>query len=222
VSAEIDLRFVEETMKKILTILAIATILTGCALAQKKEDGSAKAQDTTDWLNAPTPDGSPTLKQTSDWLARAFSDYGGGEMPSGTGSVEDIGIGNDCRFHYTIKFTAHNSDQMIVTDVSFPLGAVTSVEAGSALDGDHSNPSLNFATGSLALVEIAHRGQEEAHPAYRNFTGFPVMRKPEAKVGEEMPQNPEQILPRMVTALQHAVDLCKSAYKPPSQAKQAF
>jgi hypothetical protein len=58
------------TMKKSLTVLAIVILLALSAFAGKKKDS-------TDWLNAPTPDGSPTLKETSDWLAKTLQDYGG-------------------------------------------------------------------------------------------------------------------------------------------------
>lgn len=111
-------------MKKNILVLLAAILLPLSAFGAKKK----QPQDSTDWLNAPTPDGSPTLKETSDWLAKTLAGYGGDPRGTVYSVVQSVGIDNNCNFSYTESSRARdNKSYRETTEVSFPLGAVTDV-----------------------------------------------------------------------------------------------
>lgn len=204
----------EDTVKRILMVMTMATLLPMCAFAGKKKQ-QPQPQDGTDWLNAPPPDGSPTLKQTSDWLAKTLEGYGGGYANGITYSISGVRVDNDCSFHYTEKDTGdHYKD---IVDVSFPLGAVTSVS--SQLSQEDSVHNVTVKTGDVNLVKFSRPKDKDA---WREFAFVWVGRMPQEIAGGEARQAPEQMLPHIVSALQHAVDLCKSNYQPPAQSKEPF
>jgi hypothetical protein len=200
----------EKTMKRILITLAIAILLPVSAFSAKKKD-SSPPPDATDWLNAPTPDGSPTLKETSDWLAKTWEAYGG----DANTSYFAIHIDNDCSFHMSVAF--RNGKHMSTNDWSFPLGAVSSVDR----DPDHAQ-SVKIATGNLAAVQVVRHGGNNRGTNYYSYIWYEVLKYPAVKPGGEIPQPADQMLPHIVNAFQHAVNLCHSAYKAPTAAKDPF
>lgn len=206
-------------MKKILVVVTIAMLIPAAALAAKKKD---QPQNGTDWLNAPTPDGSPTLKQTSDWLAQTLSGYGGETDGSQTTVLFGVAISNDCRFHYTEKTTASdNKHWHSGAEVSFPLGAVTSVTADTDNETGRMT-GLNITTGTLELVQFNRQDWNDKSTRYATSAGLSIEHQPQPQPGQEAPQDPSKMVPRIVTALQHAVSLCQSAYKPAAETKQPF
>jgi hypothetical protein len=223
-------------MKKILIILTMAILLPAVAFAGQPQDSKQKPpQDTTDWLNAPTPDGSPTLKETSDWLAKTLEEYGGFDNVSGDGSlisktnIDGVRIDNDCSFHYTLKLWGYEissrKNRWTSTDVSLPLGAVSRVQTRGLYD-DSIAVSAHFAiditTGNLEVVQEADRGKKQAQITFGTKAAFEVLRTPNPTPGAAAPTPPDEMAPHIVNALSHATSLCRSAYKPPAEVKQPF
>lgn len=196
-------------MKKSLWFLMLTVSLSVSAFAGKK-----KEQNTTDWLNAPTPDGSPTLKETSDWLSQTMEAYGGNTRDPA--AVIGVRIDNSCNFYWTLRVTDRSWNKYLdITDYSLPLGAVTSVSA--------TQTGVRLETGQVTAIRLQGHGHyEHRTDTAADSAGFEVSRMPEPKAGGEAPQQPEQVIPRIVNALQHAVSLCQSTYKPPVQTKQPF
>ena len=197
-------------MKKLLWSLILTALLSAPAIAGKKKD-SPPPQDGTDWLNAPTPDGSPTLRATSDWLGKTLEAYGGDNNSSDV----SIHIDNDCSFH--VKFANKNGKHTFTNDLSFPLGAVTSVDR----DPDNAQ-NVKIATGNVAVMQMVRHGWNNYGTNYYTNVTFEVAKYPEVKPGGEIPQPVDQMLPRIVNAFQHAMSLCRSAYQAPSSNKEPF
>jgi hypothetical protein len=236
----------EKTMKKILTILTIAILLPASAFAGKKKDSqrnqdlqqsndpqqwqvpddTPQSPDGTDWLNAPTPDGSPTLKETSDWLAKVLDEYGGNESTERLfeSSIKRAKIDNSCNLSYLELGLGGGGT---ISKVSVPLGAITSIE----IRNNDAGPFVKWETGKLALARYVKlhfaSGNTLVEDEKYYYAGFFTMiaRRPppiSTAPGAEIPQSPEQMAPRIVKALQHAADLCKTTYKAPDQAKEPF
>jgi hypothetical protein len=199
-------------VKKSVIVLVVAILLPLSALSGKK-----KRQDSTDWLNAPTPDGSPTLKQTSDWLAKTLQDYGG--LPPNE-ELTGVRIDNDCTFNY-------DQDELISRQhlsFSIPLGAITNVEIGH-YDTSGGVPHVELQTGQVAdVVRRSSYQYNRKKPSEEavNEDSIELGKMPRRRPGGELPQTPEQIAPRVVSAFQHAVNLCQSGYKAPAQSKEPF
>lgn len=89
--------------------------------------------------------------------------------------------------------------------------------------GQLSGFSVKVETGNVAAV---HNVVRDAHGKWSQGSAssqsVDIEAHPEARAGAEVPQRTVQMLPRIVTALQHAVSLCQSAYTAPVQAKQPF
>jgi hypothetical protein len=204
----------EKMMKRILAILAIAILLPVAALAAKKKD---QAQTGTDWLNAPTPDGSPTLKETSDWLAKTMEAYGGDNSNQPV-TISGVRIDNSCNFYWTATVRDRSWNKYLnINDYSLALGAVTNVSAGD------DNSGILIQTGQVEAVRLDNHGHYEHRTQNASNSGyFSVSRMPEAQAGGAVPQNPQQMVGRIVSALQHAVNLCQSAYKAPAETKEPF
>jgi hypothetical protein len=190
------------TVRKWITaISAIAMFLPLLAMAGRRKD-------TIDRLNAPTSDGSPTLKQTGDWLAKTLADYGG-ENDSPTCG---LAIDNSCTLHWS-DGKGRGSESF-----SVPLGAVTSVEiVPQNWNGGDRWLDLTIRTGNVAAIRQDGTSFAEAQ------TWFVLGRRmPAAKPSESLPQVPDQMAPRIQTALQHAVSLCQNTYQSPSQPDNLF
>jgi hypothetical protein len=149
-------------VKKILTIFATAIVLIVSALGQTKQDSSAKPQDTTDWLNAPTPDGSPTLRETSDWLDKTFRLYGDSQIWGGGHMTESdrvlgVHIDNDCNLHLIIDFATQDFSKRSknprfvqeIDDFSIPLGA--DLNLYDQLNSDWHRIEIQSASGMQAI-----------------------------------------------------------------------
>jgi hypothetical protein len=214
-------------MKKLLTILTTAILLPASAFAGKKKDRAdnpaPQQTDGTDWLNAPTPDGSPTLKQTSDWLAMTFADYGSYSY-MGTWYVSGVSIDNSCNFHYTTTQTWGDDRKSVqILDHTVPLGAMTDIQPHS--DVNDRVIGIEYHTGNVPLIHFAShgRGDYKKPQEYVSYadTLVPFAGDPPIRPGIEVHSYIEMV-PRVISALQHAVSLCKSTYKPPVQKKQPF
>jgi hypothetical protein len=217
-------------MKKMGIILMVTVLLALSAFAGKKKPQDI--QDSTDWLNAPTPDGSPTLKETSDWLAKTLQDYGG-YFSDGDGAVrtiQEVRIDNNCMFSYTTVSSGDNGRHTETTSTSLPLGAVSEVIGGNS---GHPNPSywggedeygklLGFEIKTGQMDAVQNHGRRGSVSPVANEAAIDVSNMPKALLGHEDPQKPYQMIPRIVSALQHAVSLCQSAYKAPAQTKEPF
>ena len=207
-------------MKKTGMILALAILLPLSAFAGKKKQ---PPQPDTDWLNAPTPDGSPTLKETSDWLAKTLQDYGGYHPHCGSpgpclGSfpvLSDVGIDNTCTFRWTEET---NASRDAIYSYAVPLGAVTEITVAPTDDG--LAPNLTIKTGQVTAISAGER-VNKTHEALAS-AGFDLYGTPPPKLNAPAPESKERMAPRIQKALQHAVDLCRSTYQAPAQAKQLF
>lgn len=74
----------------------------------------------------------------------------------------------------------------------------------------------------LVIQRSSHGWHVEKGASYQNVQKFHVENTPAGIPGGEVPQSPEEMMPRIVSALQHAVSLCQSVYKTPVQAKEPF
>jgi hypothetical protein len=191
---------------------------------------AAYSQAGNDRLNAPTTDGSPTLKVTSDWLAQTLQAYGGGH---GDDVYSNIGIDNNCTFSFTDKYTYTDVPGEVgdyyFTTVSIRLGTVDKIIVNGG------TPGVYITTGQVAGVHIVISSPMKAN-GKRNPNNPPVgepesdtnsqlvvvMRTPPTVAGADLPQSPDQIIPRITSALQHAVALCAGSYTPPAQSNQPF
>jgi len=211
-------------MKKSVIVLVVAILLPLAAFADKKKQPPPGSTDITDWLNAPTPDGSPTLKQTSDWLAKTLQDYGGDWRHATV--VSEVRIDNNCVFSYsemTPKGPWENSGTAI--DISFPLGAITKVQPSDE-GADFGPHGIEFETGQVEAVRWLKHPQRGSSVEQRVLNQIDISlqwaRRPQVGLGSEVPQTRQQVIPRIVSAFQHAVSLCQSTYKAPAQSKEPF
>lgn len=209
-------------MRNILRNTAVAALLSGTLLFGQAQDSAtaqraSAAQQEVDWLDAPTPDGSPTLRETSDWLAKTLIAYGGDDPADGSHArIGTAHIDNDCSFHVHINVTSVD-DLSSALDVSLPLGAVVKVS-----DGVGEVPNVMISTGSVKAILLATHTETSTGSRRVQFVGLLLGSHPSADQEETAPQEPDQMLPRIIRALQHAVDLCRSSYQPPAQTKEPF
>lgn len=192
-------------MKKILITLMTAILLPAVAFGQQ-----TASQEQVNWLDAPTPDGSPTLRETSDYLAKTMQEYGGYSV---------FGIDNSCTLRWeepgyaSLKYTV-------------PMGAVQSIEATTSTS-DRTYPAIQLTTGNIAAIEQQqtilgkHHSKEQKVKAL-TMVFFTIDQQPIAHLGENTPMTGWDMNPHIISAMQHAVGLCKSAYKAPVQAKEPF
>jgi hypothetical protein len=247
-------------MKRGAMILLLAILLPPSAFAGSRKK-QAPQPDSTDWLNAPTPDGSPTLKETSDWLARTLADYGGDPRGNVYSFVQSVRIDNNCNFDFTeVSRARDNKSYHDATEVTIPLGAVTDVHI-EGVDGEglthlvedagyiaaHPNRlkandsgsyfrvddagilqelggfSVRLETGQVAAVhDVNYPTRGKSSDGSANSALIDVGAYPAARPGAELPQRPVQMLPRIVSAFQHAVSLCQSTYKAAAPVKEPF
>ena len=208
-------------MKKAIVVLIIAILLPLSAFAGRKKQApqpdSTQQQDGTDWLNAPTPDGSPTLKETRDWLKRVLEGYGGYDYNGASRPIEDVQIDGKCNFAYKERYI-YKLDKQNVIDLSvvLPLGAVTNVSIDQGYPGE---VVLRLSTGQASAI----RQTQERKDSYTNSVNIFLERVPEAQgQQDQVPQTPNQMAPRVIGALEHAAELCRSVYKVPTQPKEPF
>jgi hypothetical protein len=202
-------------MKKTLQILLVTILLPGAAFAGKKKD-----QNATNWLDAPTPDGSPTLRETSDWLAKTLKDYAGapeanGGMGYDSPAYDSVSINNQCELSYTMipQDQYRRRDWKHAWRITVPLGAVDAVNAGPYETPWRISWSVDLRTNPAAIQGGGNVRSEE------NIIFYSIEADPR---DASKSVRPEDIAPRVKTAMQHAVDLCKAAYKPPTQEKEPF
>jgi len=142
--------------------------------------------------------------------------------------ITNVAIDNMCTFSYTRTEREIASGYTFTDSYSLPLGAVTvlgaatdQVIAGSEKEG---NRGVNIVTGNVAAIQhIASKDMVAGSTTdYSNSTFFTVAITPAVTPGADLPQPPDQMLPRIITALQHAVALCAGSYRPPAQSSQPF
>ena len=248
----------EKSVKKTIAVLVVSILLPLSAFAARKKQAQ---QDSTDWLNAPTPDGSPTLKETSDWLARTLTDYGGDPRGAVYTVIQNVRIDNNCNFSFTVASRAQdNKSYHESTELTVPLGAVTDVHI-EGVDGDGlthlvedagyiaAHPtrlkpngsgsflrvddvgilqqlggfSVSLETGQVAAIHVAGRNSRgKSSEDSGNTISIDIGGYPATRPGAQVPQEHVQMLPRIVSAFQHAVSLCQSTYKTAAPAKEPF
>jgi hypothetical protein len=198
--------------KSIIAILLITIALPVAAFAGKKKE-QPKA-----------PDSGPTLKETSDWLAKTLTAYGGFVNGYVRWEYNNVVLDNDCKFSLILSITEPQDPSYFLTsEMSLPVGAVDRIEE---LPADSANDrTIMLHTGQLAVVHgLTHSsinpGKDNNDDG--NFLSLRIGIKPDIRANETMPLSPEEMVPHIVNALQHAANLCRSVYKPPTQEKQPF
>jgi hypothetical protein len=187
-----------------------------------------------DRLNAPTSDASPTLQATSDWLAKTVVVYGGGGHDSAyvPESYTYFSVDNSCTLSYVeaiadpprVQF-GHPYNYFMD---SVPLGAVTKIKASgttTTVNGIMVPSSISIETGNVAAVSFGNSNGAPATYGIRHYTNRATLwfgKIPPTVPGADIPASPEQMLPRIQKALQHAVDLCRGTYASAPQAKEPF
>lgn len=194
---------------KSLIVLTIALLLPLTAFASKKKQQTARDSTET----------SPTLQETSDWLAKTLEAYGGKDDERVSNVISNAHIDDHCNFSF--EQTNHSlraSGRTYIWQISLPLGAVTLVEP-EILRSSDAEVGVRIWTGDVNAV--VQTGQEGRHVG-ATFATIDVARSPQGDIGAQVPQNPDQMVPRIVNALQHAVSLCQGTYEPPAPAKEPF
>lgn len=199
----------EKMMKKILMTLMTLTISALLSLAASGQQTASQEQ--VNWLDAPTPDGSPTLRETSDYLAKTMQEYGG---------YSGFGIDNSC----TLRWEEPYGDTFLKYTV--PMGAVQFIAATTSTS-DRTYPAIQLTTGNIAAIEQLesllgkHHSKEHKVKAL-TMVFFTIDRQPIAHLGENTPMTGWEMNPHIISAMQHAIGLCQSAYKAPVKAKEPF
>jgi hypothetical protein len=213
-------------MKKTILVLTVAILLPLSAFAGKKKD-SSQPQDTTDWLNAPTPDGSPTLKETSDWLEKTLRTFAGAGTTRDGSPVywngysypvyEHAAIDNQCNFHIvTVALGDRGRREKKGTEILVPLGAVKSVETNSpSYDDTGERWETDVVVRTTAPVIRANGDRSEWSINFNK----PMPNPNDASAIEVFPKD---IAPRVKSALDHAAALCQGTFKAPAQSKDPF
>jgi hypothetical protein len=186
----------------------------------------------------------PTLKETNDWLAKTLKVYAsGGPSDYYSGYVfSNFEIDKNCNLSITENYNLDDPNERIAPKdtvhgtkvVTIPLGAITNVYRPPTqyLKGDDSyfkDKIIAIETGQIAAVHMVthyivppssnHVTTEDSNS---NKYYVYVAMYPKASPGGEIPQPPSQMVPRVVSALQHAVSLCQGTYAAPPQAKEPF
>ena len=198
----------------IILMLAILMPLTAFAGKKKQQDD----QDTTALLDAATPDGSPTLRQTRDWLKAALEGYGGYYNGGSARPIESVQIDGKCNFTYKERYIYKLDKQnVIVASYEMQVGAIKHV----SVEGDRGDDVvLRLSTGQASAIRVT---DEEGKATYTNLAEVFLGRVPEARSSQDqVPQTPAQMAPRVIKALVHAADLCRSTYHEPSQSEAPF
>jgi hypothetical protein len=202
-------------MKRILPILAIAMFLPVVAFAAKK-----KGQNSTDWLDAPTPDGSPTLRETSDWLAKTLKGYAGapednGSMGFDSPAYDSVSINNECELSYTMipQDQYRRRDWKHAWRIIVPLGAVDAVSAAPYDTPWRVSWYVELHTNAAAIQGGGSVRSEQT------IVFYDVMSDP-ADASKSV--RPENIAPRVKTAIEHAAALCQGTFQPPTKSKEPF
>jgi hypothetical protein len=193
---------------------------------------SVAAYAQTDRLNAPTTDGSPTLQVTSDWLAQTLQVYGGTAENTDNLKYSNIQIDNNCTFSLTQTYTDDSEGTYYVDQFAVPMGAITSV-----VDNAPGTTGVQIVTGQIAAVRdhgigaFVIPGKKPAPGAmlgppgpdtYKNSLFLEMLNMPAVTPGAQLPDQSTTMVPRVITALQHAVALCAGSYTPPTQSPQPF
>jgi hypothetical protein len=137
--------------------------------------------------------------------------------------VRDVRIDNNCMFSYTEVISSYYNERRQTQSriFSLPLGAVSEVIGGHyGIPSNHNEDMLlgvQIMTGKMAAVLT---NESSTYPTSR--ADIELARYPQALPGHEVPPEPAQMVPHIVSALQHAVSLCQSAYKAPAQTKELF
>jgi len=193
-------------MKKCVVLLRISLLFL-LAASLGRELGGAVVQKYPDRLN-------------SNWLSKVLQDYGGSQAgvdgEDSEMSISRVGIDNNCVFRYS-ETTFVSFGQYVREDISFPLGAVTEVYDGRAKFGTDAY-NVGVTTGQTAAVHVVgiwHGGDD-------NVWNISVHRRGVARQNSDVPQAPGQVIPRIVSALQHAVSLCQGTFQTHAPSKDPF
>jgi hypothetical protein len=186
----------------------------------------------------------PTLKETNDWLAKTLKIYAsGGPSAYYTAYVfSNFEIDNNCNLTIKETYNLDDPNERIALEdivhatkvVTIPLGAITNVyrppiQDPSGGDNYFKDKIIVIETGQIAAVHtVTHyivppssnhvTTEDRSSSKYNIYVASYSVATP----GAEMPQPPSQMVPRVVSALQHAVSLCQGTYAAPPQAKEPF
>jgi hypothetical protein len=165
----------------------------------------------------------PTLKETGEWLKTTLEQYGGFYSNGVNSFIDNVQLDAGCNLTYAERvFTNDHPKWVDRTFISIPLGAVVSAE--SDLTSISDAYAIVLKTGDIAAIQkvgIYHSSRlnnTQSNP----YVGITLGQRPTAVPGGLVPQSPEQIGPRVLSAIQHAVSLCRSSYAAPTRPKEPF
>jgi hypothetical protein len=170
-------------------------------------------------------DADPTLQETSDWLVRTLQSYGGGITPNSdwTGpqwiaTLSNVTLDTSCHLSYKHIIANAQGETTASYSADIALGAVTDVQASIG----NVDVWIYVTTGSVNGVVYDGNGTTPGNLKTDNHDQIEVHTTPSSQPGQPVPDSPEQMAPRIVSALNHAVDLCRETYKSPVQQKEPF
>ncbi|HVI07806.1 MAG TPA: hypothetical protein VND65_05880 [Candidatus Binatia bacterium] len=189
-------------MKIKLAILALFLTSVASAFAQNQNHG-------------------PSLRETADWISQTLQIYGGDSDTSDNSvylePLQNVQLDDACKFSYDSvrpnmdkKGRQHGSSNI---HVDLLLNEITDVNY--FMDGNGAVSGITLKAGRLAAVH------EDNKPS--NQLMINVETRPHGALADgTMPENPQSMVPRLVTAFQHAVSICKAAHPAAPVAQQPF
>lgn len=139
----------------------------------------------------------PSLRETGDWIAKTLEAYGGSEDDAITESIQNVHVGDDCKLTYD-SITPHKDKHYKqkgwdTTHVEILLNNIVYVSHYTHGDAIWAGIALEYQlNGRAEQIEI------DTHP--------------QSLADGSRPERPENMVPRLVKALERATALCRAAY----------
>jgi hypothetical protein len=164
------------------------------------------------------PEGGPSLQETNKWIIDNLFKHSGGKwnipnaaLTPAEEEIKDVRIDN-CVMTYSLDYSFYMFDpdtkKMEPTTWRFvgtiPLGALTSINLGQGVD--FPQISVSTKTQAITRTETPVRGTEGAERTFSVAEWTFRFAQPD--------QDKVDMANRMIKALTHVRDLCKSSYNP--------
>jgi len=202
---------------EITTLFLVALVAPQAALAKKK---TPPAPD----VPPPVAKSGPSFEETRDWIVTTVDQYGGHNLGSQWVVYSNASIDNLCVLRFDSNWYAGDYKKGSKPfagnsgSVEIPLGAVTSIGHGQ-MGFNPNDQTIDLQTGNVAAVTY---GGGDNFAGSHNEYDLIVDNSPNAAANMPIPASPQSMVPRLTSAFQHMVDICKGTYQAPAQQKQPF
>jgi hypothetical protein len=160
-------------------------------------------------------DSEPTLKETGDWIVRTLKAYGGSQNKMKEEEIKDVQF-ESCRFSYD-SITPHldkhkkpnGSDTQHVEVALYDVTFVNYFVEDKADPMKQSNArGVYLKTGQEPAVKYGDR--TPTNELFIEVDTLPQALMPDGTV----PENPHQLIPRLIKAFETAASQCRELYLP--------